>query len=217
MCRSGRRGKSRDVVRRWDGNPLIHLQDLEFPCADLRAAGVVCRDNEIVLLLTVDHLEGHQSIHLARQDKTGGFRVDKTPFIGACRADSGCSLHESHGVLDARVTQLDGVYYIMYVASGAYGFRLGLASTQDFGQVKLHGLVSEPDTKGGALFSERIAGQYTRLERPAEGRSIWISYSDDLIHWGASEVLISPRAGFWDCHRVVQSATQIQCSNTWPA
>lgn len=215
MSNFSRRGKSRDVVHRWDGNPLIHLEDLDFPCADLRSAGVVFRDNKIILLVTIEHLEGYHSIHLARQDEKGAFHVEKKPFIAACRNDSGCSIHESHGVLDARVSLLDGVYYIMYLASGAYGFRLGMASTQDFKQVKSHGLISEPDTKTGALFCTKFNGRYTRLERPAQGKSIWISYSDDLIHWGSSEVLLSPRNGFWDSDRVGAGAPPMLIPEGW--
>ncbi|MFC1498245.1 glycosidase [Verrucomicrobiota bacterium] len=215
MNKFSRTGKSRDVVHRWDGNPLIRLENLEFPCADLRSAGVVFRDNEIFLLVTIEHLEGYHSIHLARQDEKGAFCVDKTPFIAACRSDSGCSIHESRGVLDARVSFLDGVYYIMYLASGAYGFRLGLASTQDFKQVKSYGLISEPDTKAGTLFCEKIDGRYARLERPAQGKSIWISYSDDLIHWGSSEVLLSPRGGFWDSDRVGAGAPPMRIQEGW--
>lgn len=202
-------------MHRWDGNPLIHLEDLDFPCADLRSAGVVFRDNEIMLLVTIEHLEGYHSIHLARQNEKGAFHVEKAPFIAACRDDSECSIHESHGVLDARVSLIDGVYYIMYLASGAYGFRLGLASTQDFKQVKLHGLISEPDTKAGTLFCEKIDGRYSRLERPSQGQSIWISYSNDLIHWGSSDVLLSPRSGFWDSDRVGAGAPPMRIPEGW--
>ena len=215
MNRFRRTGKSRDVIHRWDGNPLVHLEDLDFPCSDLRSAGVVFHNGEIILLVTIEHLEGHQSIHLARQDAKGAFQIEKAPFLQACRTDSGCSIHESHGVMDARVSLLNGTFYIMYVASGAYGVRLGLASTEDFKQVKSHGLISEPDTKAGALFCEQIDGRYARLERPAQGESIWISYSDDLIHWGGSEVLISPRGGFWDCNRVGAGAPPMRIKEGW--
>ena len=146
-----RKSKGRDIVHRWEGNPIIRLDDLEFQCADLRSAGVTTCNNELILLVTIEHLEGYQSIHLARTDN-GTFHVEEEPFIETCRDATGCSVHESHGVMDARVTLLDGVYYIVYLVSGEHGYRLGLASTEDFKTLKMHGLISEPDMKAGALF-----------------------------------------------------------------
>ncbi len=75
------------------------------------------------------------------------------------------------------------------MACGDHGFRIGLATTTDFVKLEYHGLISEPDTKGGALFSEKINGRYARLERPGSGKSIWISYSDDLVYWGGNKVI----------------------------
>ena len=82
------------------------------------------------------------------------------------------------------------------------GFRLALAKTDDFETITHLGYISEPDIKAGALFPEKINGKYARLERPKEGGRIWISYSEDLIYWGSSEVLLSPRPGYWDFNRI---------------
>jgi len=118
-------------------------------------------------------------------------------------------------VLDARVTLLDGVYYILYNALGDYGFRLALAKTEDFQSVERMGLISEPDTKAGVLFPDKIKGRYARLERPRDGSSIWVTYSDDLIYWGGSELVISPREGFWDANRIGAGATPIEIDQGW--
>ena len=210
-----RKGVRRDIVHRWEGNPFIRLEDLTFQCADLRSAGVACYKGETVLLVTIEHLAGYQAIHLARSDERGSVHVEKQPFIGPCRDGSGCSLHESHGVMDARVTPIDGTYYIMYVASGEHGFRLGLGSTTDFMSFERRGLISEPDTKGGALFPERIGGRYARLSRPRQGSSIWVNFSDDLVHWGRSDVVMGPRGGFWDASRVGAGAPPMRIDAGW--
>jgi len=209
-----RRGQ-RDIVHRWEGNPLIKLEDLPFKCSDLRAAGVVVCDKESLLLLTIEHLTGHQSIHLARIDDAGRLHVEKEEFLAVCRDGSDLCSHESHGIMDPRVTVIDGTYYIMYVSDGDHGFRLGLASTRDFKNLERHGYVSEPDTKAGALFPEKIKGRYARLERPGHGHSIWISYSDDLMYWGASESILTPRHGFWDSSRVGTGAPPLKIPQGW--
>lgn len=210
-----RRGIGRDIVHRWEGNPLIRLEDLDFTCADIWSAGVASFQDEIILLVTIEHLAGYQSIHLARSDEKGTFHVEEEPFIGVSRDPLSHGPHESHGVMDARVTFLDGVYYIVYLANGDHGFRLGLATTSDFVSVERRGFISEPDTKAGALFPEKINGRYARLSRPREGSSIWISYSDDLMHWGGSELVLTPRAGFWDPSRIGAGPPPMRIPQGW--
>ena len=71
-------------------------------------------------------------------------------------------------------------------------------------------MISEPDTKAGALFPRKIKGKFARLERPWDGGSIWVSYSDDLEFWGESEAVMTPRGGFWDFHRIGAATPPIE-------
>ncbi len=202
-----------DIVQRWESNPLIDITDLDFKCSDVHNAGVVFFGGEILLLVTIEQLAGKRNIHLARE-ANGYFSVEKTPFLKPSE-DPKYKQHESNGVLDARVTLLDGVYYIMYIALGEHGYRLGLAKTEDFISVERIGLISEPDTKTGVLFPARINGRYARLERPRHGHSVWVTYSDDLIHWGSSELVISPRDGYWDTSRIGVGSVPIEIDEGW--
>ncbi|MBW8015522.1 MAG: glycosidase [Planctomycetes bacterium] len=212
--RSERRSKRRrDIVHRWQGNPLIDITDLDFKCSDIHNAGTIVFEGEILLLVTIEHLAGRRCIHLARCNNDH-YTVDKTPFLKPSE-DAKYKQHESHGVLDARITFLEGVYYIMYIALGDHGYRLGLAKTHDFVTIERIGIISEPDTKTGVLFPQKIKGRYARLERPRHGHSVWITYSDDLIHWGASEMVISPRDGFWDSSRIGVGSVPIEIEQGW--
>ena len=206
--------RNQDIVYRWDGNPLISICDLDFKCSDVHNAGAVSFKDKIFLLVTIEHLSGQRSIHLARPDTDGYYQVDRTPFLKPS-TNSKYKQHESHGVLDARVTFLEETYYIVYNSLGEHGFRLALAKTKDFDSVERVGLISEVDTKAGALFPARIKGRYARLERPSHGSSIWITYSDDLIYWGSSELVISPREGFWDASRIGVGAPPIEIEQGW--
>ncbi|MBW2221833.1 MAG: glycoside hydrolase family 130 protein [Deltaproteobacteria bacterium] len=209
-----RRSYARDTVHRWEGNPLITISDLDFKCSDIRNASVVQVNDELMLFVDIEHLAGSHCIHLARQQENRRFLVDKDPFM-CSSTDPRYAQHESQGVMDPRITFLDDVYYIMYVANGDHGFRIGLAKTRDFKSVERIGLISEPDTKGGALFPSKINGKYARLERPTEGNSIWISYSDDLIYWGESKSVLSPRDGFWDLNRVGTGPPPVEIEKGW--
>jgi len=194
---------------------LIRLDDLDFMCSDVWSAGVVFYRDEILLLITIEDLSGHQSIHLAKRDEKNRFHVEEKPFLEACRDDSGCNPHESHGIMDAKVTLIGDTYYIMYLASGEYGFRLGLATTKDFEHVDMRKYISQPDTKAGTLFPEKIKGRYARLDRPRAGTSIWITYSDDLTYWGGSECVMRPRAGFWDSARIGAGTPPMRIPQGW--
>ncbi|MBN1807824.1 MAG: glycoside hydrolase family 130 protein [Planctomycetes bacterium] len=204
----------RDIVHRWEGNPLISMKDLEFRCADVRNAGVAIVNGETVLLVTIEGLTGVHSIHLARVNRAGIYCVEKDRFISR---DSLAAYgeHALGGAMDARVTELDGWYYITFVLTGEHGFRLAVARTRDFETVEHIGIVGEPDTKAGALFPVKFAGRYAILSRPESGGSIWISYSEDLRYWSGGWRVMAPRSGFWDQSRIGVGCPPIEVEMGW--
>ncbi|MBN1126713.1 MAG: glycoside hydrolase family 130 protein [Sedimentisphaerales bacterium] len=209
-----RRGRSQDIVHRWEGNPLIRITDLKFKASDIHNAGAVEFDGQLLLLVTIEMPAGTRQVHVARAPQEGAFEVNPKPLLAPSHSNP-YRIHECEGVMDARATLLEGTYYIMYNALGEHGFRLGLAKTSDFEKVERIGLISEPDTKAGMLFPNKIKGRYARLERPSHGGAIWITYSDDLIHWGGSRMVIGPRGGFWDDSRVGPGAVPIEINQGW--
>lgn len=204
----------RDIIHRYEGNPLIGIEDLPFRCSDIWNAGVVRFEGKYLLLLTVETLEGLGNIYAAYGTDGQHFSVESKPFLGACTCEV-CSCHTSFGVRDPRITEIEGVYYITFVANSENGKRIGLARTKDFKSVERMGFISEPDNKSGALFPKKIRGQYVMLQRPAAGGSIWISYSEDLTYWGASTIVMTPRSGHWDSTRIGASAPPIEIDQGW--
>ncbi|HOK55258.1 MAG TPA: glycosidase, partial [Armatimonadota bacterium] len=77
--------------------------------------------------------------------------------------------------------------------------------------------VSQPENKDGVLFPKKIDGRYARLDRPIGGGvgNIWISYSEDLIYWGDSKVVMTTRPGYWDNDRIAASAPPIETPKGW--
>jgi predicted GH43/DUF377 family glycosyl hydrolase len=205
---------SRDVIHRWPSNPLITPMDLPFQCADVHNAGVVRTNGNILLLVTVEALEGYCSLYPARSRDGRRFVVDEKPFLRPA-ASGPWARYESQGVRDARITPVDGTYYITYLAESECGFRVGLARTTDFQSAERVALLGEPDTKSGALFPRRIGDRYALLDRPGAGASIWISYSHDLEFWGHSTVVLTPRGGYWDAHRVGAAGPPIEIDEGW--
>jgi len=195
------RKKQHDIIHRWEGNPAITMEDLPFKASDICNAGAVKINNIYLLLVTIETLRGRKKMHIARSEDGQYFDVDAKPFIE--RVDK---QYEDISVMDGRITPFEDTYFISYIADSHYGCRIGLARTDDFKTVTRLGFVSEVDTKGGALFPEKINARYARLERPKAGGRIWVSYSDDLVYWGSSEVVLSPRPGYWDTSRVGTAA-----------
>lgn len=208
------RRRGPDIVHRWEGNPIITIDDLSFMCGDICNAGAAKVGKEYILLLTIQNLEGFYSIYPAHSVDGHYFQVSDQHLLAPSQRGP-FAIYEELGVLDPRISLLEGEYYILYDAYGLHGYRLGLARTRDFTSVERLGLVSEPDTKAGALFPRRIKGRYARLERPWAGSSIWISFSDDLKYWGWSEVVMTPRAGFWDSDRIGVATPPLEIEQGW--
>jgi predicted GH43/DUF377 family glycosyl hydrolase len=203
------RKKQSDIIHRWEGNPVVNMEDLSFRASDICTAGAVKMVDTYLLLITIESLRGHKSLYLARSTDGHYFEVDDEPFIKRS-ADKAFKKYEEIGVMDGRITPFEDTYYITYTAESLHGFRIGLARTDDFENVTRLGLISAVDTKGGTLFPEKINGRYVRLERPWSGGRIWISYSDDLVYWGGFEALLSPRPGYWDPSRVGDAVPPIR-------
>jgi len=208
--------RDRDFLRRWEGNPIITLEDIPFRCNTVFNGSPVKVDDEYLILLRVEGQQGHSIFALARSKDGYHFTVDEKPVMMPVRTGP-FSKYESKGIEDPRITLIDGIYYIMFTAVSNWGPRIEIAKTKDFKKYERLALISEPGNKDGVLFPEKIKGKYARLDRPIGKNigSIWISYSEDLIHWGAHKVILTPRFGFWDSFRIGASAPPIKTEEGW--
>ena len=204
----------RDVIHRFKYNPLITIEDLPLKCSDIWNAGVIRFQGEYLLLLTVESLEGLGSIYLARSIDGYSFFVEPEPFMTLSKHEP-FARYETFGIRDPRITEIDMTYYITYLADSENGKRIGLARTKDFRSVERIQLISQPDTKSACLFSRKFSDRYAMLERPSDGGSIWLSYSDDLVHWGSSTIVLTPRGGYWDSDRIGAACPPIEIEQGW--
>ena len=208
--------KSRDLLHRYDGNPIIELEDIPFKCNTVFNAAATRFNDEYLLLLRVENLQGRSVFVLAHSPDGYQFKVDDFPVMWPVE-NGPMAVYETHGIEDPRITLMDGVYYIMYTAFGELGPTVALATTADFKSFERHGLINMPSSKNAALFPRKIGGRYCRFARPASGGggSIWISYSKDLKYWGDHQVVMAPRPGHWDCTRIGAGAPPIETERGW--
>ena len=206
----------RDVVERWYKNPIITLENVPFPCNTVFNAGCTKFGDQYILLMRVEDMAGRSVFALARSEDGYHFTVDPTPTMEPSTEEPFRS-YERRGIEDPRITYCEGAYYIMYTAYSRYGARLALAKTLDFKNYERIALISEPENKDGALFPRKVNGRYARLDRPYGGgtANIWITYSDDLVNWGNSQVVMTTRGGFWDSDRIGASAPPIETEHGW--
>ncbi len=206
----------RDILHRFEGNPIIALEDIPFRCNTVFNGAVVKRGNEYIHLLRVESQQGYSIFALARSKDGLHFTVEDKPVMEPARKGP-FARYEKRGIEDPRITEIEGVYYVMYTAYSEYGPRIALAKTEDFFHYERIAIVSEPGNKDGILFPERINGEYVRLDRPI-GKgvgSMWVSYSKNLVDWGKSEILMTPRQGMWDSYRIGASVPPIRTEHGW--
>ena len=158
-------------------------------------------------LTTLSHLR------LAWSDDGVHFDVDEKPTL------LGQGELESFGIEDARVSEMDGTYYLTYTAVSPSGVGVGMISTRDWETFERHGMVIPPSNKDCALFPQKIGGDYYALHRPSGvmigGNFIWVSRSPDLLHWGDHKCIAWTRPGMWDSVRVGAGAEPILTEHGW--
>jgi beta-1,2-mannobiose phosphorylase / 1,2-beta-oligomannan phosphorylase len=141
------------------------------------------------------------------------FKISDTPTL------MGSGWAESYGIEDARITHLEGNYYLNYTGASASGVITGLARTKDFQTFEKLGVIFAPDNKDVAIFPEKINGRYHCLHRPAVKHlghmAVWQASSNDLLDWGRHHTVLAPRFGYWDSERVGAGAAPIKTAQGW--
>jgi len=206
-----------DIVTRYEHNPILTKDDVPYEVHTVHNAGAVKHEGRYLLLFRSHRRNGRSIIGLAESDDGFRFRVHDQPLLTPA-ADGVFAEYEEFGVEDCRVAAVEGSYLLTYSAYSRHGVRIGLARTDDFETIERIALISQCDMRNVVIFPEKIDGRYVRLDRPHSHIgpwSIWISYSQDLIHWGDSRLIIKPPSYHWDEVKVGPGATPIKTPHGW--
>ena len=164
-------------------------------------------DPREVFLTSLSHLR------LARSDDGENFAVDDAPFLFPANRS------ERFGCEDARITLIEGRWYINYTAVSDLGIATALAVTDDFVTVERLGIIHAPDNRDVCLFPRRIGGHYWCLHRPAPLHlgtpEIWIAKSPDLLHWGDHHHLAGRSGTGWEAMKIGGGAQMIETDRGW--
>ena len=161
-----------------------------------------------------DYLAHISHLRVARSSDGIHFTIDREPTIVSATP------LEEYGVEDPRITRIGDVFHITYVGVSRLGITTARLTTTDFRSFERHGTMLEPDQKDVVLFPEQVGGRYLALTRPMPGSfgrvlGLWLTESDDLVHWGNPRPIAQPRSGTWDEMRIGASLVPIRVDGGW--
>lgn len=159
------------------------------------------------------YLTSISHLRLARSGDGINFEIDDAPAIRPANN------YETFGIEDPRISLIDGIYYISYVAVSPFGVTTCLISTKDFITFKRHGVIFCPENKDALLFPGKVGGKYYALHRPVSPlfnkQEIWIAESPNLLSWGNHRRLMGPNPGHWDEAKIGAGAPPIRTDSGW--
>lgn len=178
-----------ELLRRHDGNPILTYRDLPFHANAVYNPGATKAGDEYILVPRVEDGRRDNRLHVARSSDGVRFVIDPDPIdIPGSDEERAWEKHQ----YDARVTRLEGAYYLAYCAQTMQEVvRIGLARTHDFKSFERLPFPTQPWSRNCALFPETVGGLYARLDRPMNGNDAmtFVTFSPDLEFWGKSRLL----------------------------
>jgi beta-1,4-mannooligosaccharide/beta-1,4-mannosyl-N-acetylglucosamine phosphorylase len=197
-------------MKRHPINPILTRADVPdiaphlIDCSSVFNPGAIRFGDKYLLMLRTQSrsretfmvmAESTDGIHFKVEDHIVDFKgIEKVPG-------------KIYHIYDARISHLEGTYYIMFAMDMDDGCQLGLGQTDDFRTFRFLGITSNEDIRNGVLFPEKIGGKYMRLDRPnkarhtggpTSGSTIWLSSSDNLIEWTPVAPVVEGRFHYWD-------------------
>ncbi len=204
------------LFNRVSGNPILTKDDWPYMVNGVFNPGAAVVDGETLLLVRAEDMCGFSHLTVARSaDGFTDWQIDAQPTLTSDAAYD----EEQWGIEDPRIVFLedDAKYAVTYVSFSRGGPVLSVAMTRDFRSFERLGCLMPPEDKDGSLLPRRIDGRYALIHRPIiRGEAhIWISFSPDLKHWGEHSILLSPRPGWWDHHRVGLGPPPVDTPEGW--
>jgi predicted GH43/DUF377 family glycosyl hydrolase len=213
-------GKTRaPIVERYPGNPVLTGRDFPRSSGIARVfnSGITKFRGKYVMACRAEDRALRNFIWLA--DSDDGFHfVPRGAAVALPHADPEFAEYTEGMYYDPRITEIDGVFYLLHAAHSGHGCRLSLVKTEDFQSFRWLGFISETDNRNGVLFPEKIGGLYARLDRPntaGDRGDIWVSYSPDLVYWGRSRCVMKNSAVRWAWSKIGPGAVPIKTPQGW--
>ncbi|MBU3190041.1 glycoside hydrolase family 130 protein [Clostridium bowmanii] len=200
------------IFKRYENNPILHVKDFDGVAQIYNPSPMMYGDETILLVSVVEHAatKGYGrdvgQTRIARSTDGINFTLDDKNFIEVQKEGMPWDLY--HHFIDNRITKIDDTYYIITpVMVKGFESPVGmLGKTKDFKTYERIEIITAPKNRGASLFPQKINGKYYKLDRPGggdgSGGDIWISASEDLIHWGEFKPVLAAGYRFWNVEKI---------------
>ena len=213
------RNQHLELFSRHSDNPILTASDWPYAVNSVFNPGAtLLPDGTTLLLCRVEDRRGLSHLTVARSvNGIDNWQIDSRPTFSADPIDFP---EELWGVEDPRITYVEELkkYAIVYTAYTRDGPGVSLALTEDFSQFERLGVIMAPEDKDAALLPHRIDGQWALIHRPvsAPHAHMWISFSENLYHWGRHKLMLEARRGaWWDANKIGLSPPPILTAKGW--
>lgn len=200
-------------------NPILTAVDWPYPVHSVfNPAATLLADGTTLLLCRVEDYRGHSHLSAVRSvNGVDGWVVDAEPTMPA---EIERFPEELWGIEDPRITYMPELkkYAVVYTAFSSSGPGVALALTEDFRVFERYGMIMPTEDKDAALFPHRIGDRWALIHRPVSGSGahMWMSYSQDLRHWGGHKLMLEARrGGWWDANKIGLSPPPIETPQGW--
>ncbi len=207
------------LIQRYANNPILTPKDWPYRIGTVFNPGATrLQDGTTLLLCRIEDRRGHSHLCAARsQNGIDNWIIDPTPTM---IADPENFPEEQWGIEDPRITYIPemGKYAVVYTSYSSSGPGVSLALTPDFHTFERFGVIMSPEDKDAAILPHRIGGNWALIHRPVgpSGAHMWISYSQDLRHWGSNKLFLEARRGaWWDANKIGLSPPPIETEEGW--
>ncbi len=211
----------KELFQRHPANPILTAKNWSYPVNTVFNPGATIFNGKVLLLARVEDRRGFSHLTKAvSEDGVANWQIDGSPTL---EPEPDVYPEELWGIEDPRITWLAelGKWAVTYTAYSRGGPLVAMALTNDFVKFDRRGPIMPPEDKDAALFPRRINGKWVLIHRPIAanyipGAHIWLSFSDDLSHWGDRKVLMHARRGaWWDGGKIGLAAPPIETYEGW--
>ncbi len=207
------------ILIRHPSNPILTAKDWPYQINTVFNPGAtLLPDGSTLLLCRIEDLRGISHLCVARSPNgIDNWTIDSEPTF---MPDPDNHPDEIWGIEDPRITYVSELqqFAVAYTSYSHSGPGVSMALTSDFRTFRRLGVIMSPENKDAALLPHRINGLWALINRPksAVGAHMWISYSNDLEHWGDHVLMMEARrGGWWDADKIGLSPPPIETSKGW--
>ena len=181
--------KNFDVIKRYEGTPILTPADMPAPCCAVYNSGVIkTPEGEYIMASRFETPAKEQKVWISRSKDGFHFTPDREPVRFVCKPEDEEEYREvvldypGHFIgswYDPRINPVEGEYYITYCVGGDFNCRIAIGKTTDFKTIEHVSFPMHIQNRNAVLFPEKIGGEYWMLHRPQSGKdtsgNIWIA------------------------------------------